>query len=160
MYRPLRDATGWVVFGALAFSGLAALLAATRTAQSQPSGTSSEAPDSATAVVARRDFVRTVRVTGTVVAVRSTLVSAPRLAGPTASSLVITRLVRGGASVARGSLLVEFDRQQQLSNAFDRRAEYLDLEEQIRRKQAEQTAARAKDETELTQSENDASRAR
>jgi HlyD family secretion protein len=116
--------------------------------------------DPNTAVVVRRDFVRSVRVTGTVAAVRSTLVSAPRLSGPGSSSLVITRLIRGGAAATRGSLLVEFDRQEQLKNAFDRRAEYLDLEEQIRRKRAEQAAARAKDETELTQADHDAARAR
>jgi HlyD family secretion protein len=161
MYFPLRGATGWVVFSAFFLAGLTALVALSRTPQQpSPSQSPDSASDPATAVAARRDFVRTVRVTGTVMAIRSTVISAPRLSGPNTASLVITRLVSGGASVARGSLLVEFDRQQQLSNAFDRRAEYLDLEEQIRRKQAEQTAARAKDETELTQSENDASRAR
>jgi multidrug resistance efflux pump len=162
MHQSLRSATGRIAFGALALVGLAALSAVNRAPESQSSGSSpSSAPaDGATAVAARREFLRNVRVTGTVTAVHSTVVSAPRLSGPNSGSLVITRLVRGGAAVDRGSLLVEFDRQQQLSNAFDRRAEYLDLEEQIRRKRAEQTAARAKDETELTQAENDASRAR
>jgi len=159
MYSPLRGATGWVIFSAFFLAGLTALVALSRTPQ-QPSQSPDSASDPATAVAARRDFVRTVRVTGTVMAIRSTVISAPRLSGPNTASLVITRLVPGGASVTRGSLLVEFDRQQQLSNAFDRRAEYLDLEEQIRKKRAEQSAARAKDETELTQSENDASRAR
>jgi HlyD family secretion protein len=160
MFHLLRGAAARAVTGALVLAGLAGLLAASRAPQPQPSGGPGEPPHNAFAVVARRDFVRTVRVTGTVLAVNSTIVSAPRLSGPNTNSLVITRLVRGGAAVERGSLLVEFDRQQQLSNAFDRRAEYLDLEEQIRRKRAEQAAARAKDETELTQAENDASRAR
>jgi HlyD family secretion protein len=163
MYSLLRGATGRVVSGTLVLAGLvglAVLVAQNRTPETQPSRPAEEASDSATAVAARRDFVRTVRVTGTVMAIRSTVISAPRLSGPNTASLVITRLVPGGAPVKRGSPLVEFDRQQQLSNAFDRRAEYLDLEEQIRRKHAEQTAARAKDETELTQAENDASRAR
>jgi HlyD family secretion protein len=159
MFHLLRGAAARASAGALVLAALAALIAATRAPQAQPSD-SGQTSDSAVAVVARRDFVRTVRVTGTVLAVNSTIVSAPRLSGPNTNSLVITRLVRGGAAVERGSLLVEFDRQQQLSNAFDRRAEYLDLEEQIRRKRAEQAAARAKDETELTQAENDASRAR
>jgi HlyD family secretion protein len=159
MYSRLRGATGRVVFSVFFLAGLPALVALSRVPQ-QPSPAADAASDGAIAVAARRDFIRTVRVTGTVMAIRSTVISAPRLSGPNTASLVITRLVRGGASVARGSPLVEFDRQQQLSNAFDRRAEYLDLEEQIRRKRAEQTAARAKDETELTQAENDASRAR
>jgi HlyD family secretion protein len=162
MYQSLRSATGRVAFGALALAGLAAFSTVNRASESPRSGSPPAAApaDTATAVAARREFVRTVRVTGTVTAVRSTVISAPRLSGPNSGSLVITRLVRGGAPVERGSLLVEFDRQQQLSNAFDRRAEYLDLEEQIRRKRAEQTAVRAKDETELTQAENDAARAR
>jgi HlyD family secretion protein len=143
---------------AIAGAGLLAVSGRAYTSVQSPAPTSTS--DAGVAIAARRDFVRTVRVSGTVAAVRSTLVSAPRLSGPNASSLVIVRLVRGGASVKRGSLLVEFDRQQQLSNAFDRRAEYLDLEEQIRRKRAEQAAARAKDETELTQAGNDAERAR
>jgi HlyD family secretion protein len=159
MYSRLRGATGRVVFSTFFLAGLTVLVALSRVPQ-QPSPAADAASDGAIAVAARRDFIRTVRVTGTVMAIRSTVISAPRLSGPNTASLVITRLVRGGASVARGSPLVEFDRQQQLSNAFDRRAEYLDLEEQIRRKRAEQTAARAKDETELTQAENDASRAR
>jgi HlyD family secretion protein len=153
----IRTGTRVVVCAlAVAGAGLLAVSGRAYTSLQTPASTA----DADTAVAARRDFVRTVRVSGTVAAVRSTLVSAPRLAGPNASSLVIVRLVRGGASVKRGSLLVEFDRQQQLSNAFDRRAEYLDLEEQIRRKRAEQAAARAKDETELTQAGNDAERAR
>jgi HlyD family secretion protein len=161
MLQPLRSAIRRAFLGTVALSALASIPVLTRSSQPQPppSAPNTET-DSATAVAARREFVRTVRVTGTVTAVRSTVISAPRLSGPNSGSLVITRLIRGGAPVERGSLLVEFDRQQQLSNAFDRRAEYLDLEEQIRRKRAEQTAARAKDETELTQAENDASRAR
>jgi HlyD family secretion protein len=160
MLQPLRSAVGRAVLGTVALAAVASIPVLTRSSQSQPAATPSPDSDGATAVARRREFVRTVRVTGTVMAIRSTVISAPRLSGPNTASLVITRLVSGGASVTRGSLLVEFDRQQQLSNAFDRGAEYLDLEEQIRRKQAEQTAARAKDETELTQSENDASRAR
>jgi HlyD family secretion protein len=157
--RPTSTRTGtWLIVCVLAVAGVGLLVNAVRAYTSVQLPASSA--DADIAVAARRDFVRTVRVSGTVAAVRSTLVSAPRLSGPNSSSLVIVRLVRGGASVKRGSLLVEFDRQQQLSNAFDRRAEYLDLEEQIRRKRAEQAAARAKDETELTQAGSDAERAR
>jgi multidrug resistance efflux pump len=160
MHQPSPRAIGRVVLGTAALAALASIPVLTRSAQSQPPQASGAGADSATAVAARREFVRAIRVTGTVMAIRSTVISAPRLSGPNTASLVITRLVRGGASVVRGSPLVEFDRQQQLSNAFDRRAEYLDLEEQIRKKRAEQSAARAKDETELTHSENDAARAR
>jgi HlyD family secretion protein len=79
-------------------------------------------------------------------------VTAPRLVGvtgPANNALIITKLAKGGAQVTEGDLLVEFDRQTQLKAAFDKRAEYLDFEEQIRKKRAEQEQARAKDDAEL-----------
>ena len=66
------------------------------------------------------------------------------VSGPGSNTLIITKLARGGAQVTEGDLLVEFDRQNQLKAAFDKRAEYLDFEEQIRKKRAEQEQARAK----------------
>ena len=108
----------------------------------------------ATYTVTRRDFVRAVRLSGTVEAVESTTVAAPRIAGPNSSSLVITRLVKAGTTVQPGDLLVEFDRQVQLSNALDRRAELNDLEHQIRKREAEEAAARARDESEIKQGES------
>jgi len=107
-----------------------------------------------TAVVERRDFVRSVRVNGTVEAIQSYIVAAPTLTGQNASSLIITHLPRAGAVVKRGDLLVEFDRQAQIKNSLDKEAEYRDFEEQIKKKQADQAAARAKDDTELKQAED------
>ena len=98
-----------------------------------------------TFTVSKRDFLNTIRLSGTVEAVESTTIAAPRLSGPTAASLVITRLVKGGTTVRPGDLLVEFDRQAQLTNALDRRAEFNDLEQQIRKREAEENAARARD---------------
>ncbi len=112
-----------------------------------------------TVVVGRRDFVRSVRLTGMVEAVQATTISVPRLAGQNTPSLVVTRLIRAGAIVKPGDLLVEFDRQDQLKNALDRRVELSDLEQQIRKKEAEERAARAKDESELKQAESGRSRA-
>jgi HlyD family secretion protein len=109
--------------------------------------------------VSRRDFVRSVRLSGTVEAVQSTTVSAPRLSGPNTMSLVITRLIRPGSAVKRGDLIVEFDRQQQITNALDRRAEFQDLEQQIRKREAQERAAAAKDETEIKVAESAVSRA-
>jgi HlyD family secretion protein len=109
--------------------------------------------------VTRRDFVRAVRLSGTVEAVQSTTVSAPRLSGPNTMSLVITRLVRPGSAVKAGDLIVEFDRQQQLTNALDRRAELQDLEQQIRKREAQERAAAAKDDSEIKVAESSVSRA-
>jgi HlyD family secretion protein len=113
-----------------------------------------------TVTVARRDFVRSVRLNGTVEAVQATTISVPRLAGQATPSLIVTRLIRAGAAVKPGDLLVEFDRQDQLKNALDRRVELNDLEQQIRKKEAEERAARAKDESELKQAESTEGRAR
>ena len=50
-------------------------------------------------------------------------------------------LVRAGQTVRPGDLLVEFDRQEQIRNSLDRHAELNDLEQQIRKRQAEEDAA-------------------
>ena len=112
----------------------------------------SEAPG--TARVGRRDFVRALRLNGTVEAVRSRAITAPQIAGGRFEAMIITKLVRSGTAVKQGDLLAEFDRQGQIRNFLDKQAEYRDLEDQIAKKQADEVAARAKDETELKQAEN------
>lgn len=104
----------------------------------------------ATLTVSRRDFVRAVRLSGTVEAVESTTIAAPRLAGPNSNSLIITKLVRPGSTVNPGDLIVEFDRQEQIKNALDRRAELQDLEQQIAKREAQERAARAHDDSEIS----------
>ena len=126
----------------------------------QPSGA---APDdgrrSSTLTVSRRDFVRAVRLSGTVEAVQSTTIAAPRLSGPSSNSLIITKLVRPGSTVSAGALIVEFDRQDQIKNALDRRAELQDLEQQIAKREAQERAARAHDDSELSLAESAIGRA-
>ena len=110
--------------------------------------------------VARQDFVRSLRLNGTVEAVESTAIQAPRLAGQNSNSLVIMRLVNHGATVKPGDMLVEFDRQDQLRNALDRRADLTDLEQQIKRRQADEVAAKASDDSTLKQAESTVERTR
>lgn len=113
-----------------------------------------------TAKVERSDFVRHVRLHGTTAAVESFPITVPRMqGGPGGGQLTITRLAASGAKVKVGELLVEFDRQDQIRTALERRAEYLDLEEQIKKKIAEQAAAKAKDDTELEQARNEVQKA-
>src|SRR5947207_7556532 len=102
--------------------------------------------------VGRGAFARTLRLTGLIESTRFHNVAAPRLVGATGpgnNTLVITRLAPSGTHVEVGQVLVEFDRQNQLKAAIDKRTELRDLEEQIRKKRAEQEQARAKDDTEL-----------
>jgi multidrug efflux pump subunit AcrA (membrane-fusion protein) len=135
---------------AVALGAVAATLFSARNLDPDPVG----GPRDSTYTVQARDFVRALRLSGTVEAVEATTVSAPRLSGPNSASLVITRLVRAGTTVGPGDLLVEFDRQAQLATALDRRAELNDLEQQIRRRQAEENAAQARDDSELKQADS------
>ena len=143
---------------AAAIGGLAAVAALTFALRAQSSATEPQRRESSSTVT-RRDFTKSVRLSGTVEAVEATTISTPRLAGQNNQSLVITALVRPGSMVRKGDPLVEFDRQDQLKNALDRRVELNDLEQQIRKKDAEAGAARAKDDSEIVQAENSQSRA-
>ena len=112
--------------------------------------------------VARGTFVKTLRMTGLVESTHFHNVAAPRLVGvtgPGSNTLIITKLMPSGSQVVAGQLLVEFDRQNQLKAAIDKRSDHRDLEEQIRKKRAEQEQARAKDETELAVAANAAENA-
>ena len=113
-----------------------------------------------TATVKRQDFIRSVRLSGTVEAVESTTVAAPRLSGPNSQSLVITKLIKAGAPVEKGDLLVEFDRQTQLATALDRRAELNDLDQQIKKKDAGERAAKSRDDGEILLADSSLSRAK
>ncbi len=145
--------------------GWVALLAIGATAwivwPGSPESSSASAEDGSSAAVSvkRGTFVRTVRVAGITEAVRAAAATAPRLAGQSSPTLVITKLVKGGTRVKAGDVLVEFDQQDQLRAAFDRLTDFQDLEQQIRRVEAEQAAAYAADETAMTQADNDVKRA-
>jgi HlyD family secretion protein len=94
------------------------------------------------------------RLKGTTEAVESRTILAPVLAGQQMSSLTLTRLAAGGSHVKRGDLLAEFDRQAQVRDFLDHQAEYNKFAEQVAEEQAKEMAAKAKDETELKQAED------
>jgi HlyD family secretion protein len=109
---------------------------------------------SVTALAAPPDPPPPLRLHGSVEPVRSHPVAVPRLSGSAGGSLVIVRLVKAGAVVKRGDLLIEFDRQAQIKAAHDREAEYRDFVEQINKKRGEQLTSRAHDEAELKTADN------
>lgn len=115
--------------------------------------------ESGTATVAKKDFVQVLRLTGTTEAVKSRPVLAPRLEGAQLNSMVVTKLAPAGSRVKTGDVLVEFDRQAQIKDALDKKATYQDLVDQVEEKRAAEDAARAKDETELKQAEDDLTKA-
>ena len=94
------------------------------------------------------------RIHGTVEALDYRSVAAPRLSRPGGGQIIVTRLLPTGAKVKPGDVVIEFDRQNQERAALDRRAEYLDFEEQIKKRRADNAAAEAKDITELKAAEN------
>jgi HlyD family secretion protein len=120
----------------------------------------SSGPDTGSTVVKRVDFVRSVRLAGTVEAVQATTIAAPRLAGQNQNSLVIMRLIKAGTTVKPGDPLVEFDRQEQIRNALDRKAELNDFDQQIKKRLADEAAAKASDDSTLKQAESTLERAR
>ena len=111
-------------------------------------------------VVTRGNFRRILRLSGSVGAVESYGVLAPRLAGQMSGNMVLTKIVRNGARVRAGDILAEFDRQNQMKNILDKQAEFDNLVQQIKKKQADHAAARASDETELKGTQVDVQTAR
>lgn len=114
----------------------------------------SAAADLGTAVAVRKDFASVLRLTGTTEALRSRPILAPRLAGSTLDTMVITKLVPAGTAVQKGDLLVEFDRQAQIKDALDKKGAYEDFVDQVVEKRAAEEAARAKDEDDLHQAQD------
>jgi HlyD family secretion protein len=106
------------------------------------------------AKVERKDFVRTLRLHGTIEAVKFHAVAAPRLSGQGGAPMIITRLIPAGTRVQAGDLLAEFDRQMQTKAYLDKETEYRDRVEQIRKKQAEQVADKVRDDRELKEAEH------
>ena len=143
---------------ALILGVLVGALAIARAVRAGGPADDAEAPQgTASLKVARGAFVKTLRTTGLVESIHFHNVAAPRLVGttgPGSNTLIITELMPSGTQVVAGQLLVEFDRQNQLKAAIDKRSEHRDLEEQIRKKRAEHEQTRAKDETELAVAAN------
>ncbi|MGA8150907.1 MAG: efflux RND transporter periplasmic adaptor subunit [Terriglobales bacterium] len=94
------------------------------------------------------------RLKGTTEAVQSRAILAPLLAGQQVATLTITRLAASGSRVKRGDPIAEFDRQAQTRDFLDKQADYAKLADQVLEEQAKENAARAKDETELKQAED------
>ena len=125
-----------------------------------PRSQSATVGSSGVVTVTRHDFVKSVRLNGTVEAVQATTIAAPRLAGQNNNSLVIMRLIKAGTTVKPGDPLIEFDRQDQQRNALDRRAELNDFEQQIKKREADEVAARATDDSTLMQAGSTQEKAR
>jgi HlyD family secretion protein len=142
--RP-RRMRAWIAMAAVALVLGIVLLVATR-GKTPALGKSAQSPSDVPTQV--------LRLKGTTEAVQSRAILAPLLAGQQVPTLTIIRLTPAGTRVKQGDLLVEFDRQAQMKDFVDKQAEYAKLVDQVAEEQAKENAARAKDETELKQAED------
>src|SRR5882762_1707406 len=108
--------------------------------------------------VQRKDFTQTLRLNGTTQASRSFVVLAPRLEGAQVGSMVITKLAPAGRHVEKGDVLVEFDPQAEERDYLDKKSSYENLVGQVAQKQADESIARAKDDTAMKQAEDELKR--
>jgi multidrug resistance efflux pump len=124
-------------------------------------GTPAAAPAASGDAVKHPDAVPGgIRLSGTIEAIHARTLIVPRLAGQVTPTLVITRLVKSGTMVKVGDLILELDPQDQVRSAMDRRAELIDLDDQIQKKRSDQAVAKAADDTAMTVAEHDLDRAR
>src|SRR5229473_6570394 len=105
--------------------------------------------------VERKNFTQTLRLNGTTQASRSFIVLAPRLEGAQVGSMVITKLAPAGTHIQKGDILVEFDPQAQTKDYLDKKSTYENLVGQVAQKQADESIARAKDDTAMKQAEDE-----
>jgi len=101
---------------------------------------------------------RTVRLSGTLEAVRSTRVAVPQVTGPT-QRMTLIRLVRNGATVGTGDIVAEFDPLEQISQARESAARYEALAYQVRQRAADNLAHVEQRRTARAQAEADLAKA-
>lgn len=101
---------------------------------------------------------RTVRLSGTLEAVRSTRVVVPQLSGPF-RSMTLTRLVPNGRQVEAGDIVAEFDPIEQIDFARQSAAQFEDLSYQVRQKKADNAAALERRLSAIRQAEADLAKA-
>lgn len=110
------------------------------------------------ASVDRAGYSRTIRLSATLDAVRSTRVVVPQLTGPN-PRMTLTRLVPNGEGVSAGEVIATFDPVEQIDMARQSSARYEDLAFQVRQKEADNAAARERRRSQAEQAEADLARA-
>ena len=103
--------------------------------------------------------VFSLRLNGKTEAVESRAILAPRIAAQQMGILTIVKLVPSGSRVRQGDLLVEFDRQAQLRDSIDKKAQSEDQNGKVLEAQAAEAAARVKDETDIQTAQSALSKA-
>jgi HlyD family secretion protein len=100
----------------------------------------------------------TMRLNGTIRAIRAFTIQVPRVQGQ-GGNLTLIKLIDNGASVRSGDSLAEFDATTELKALRDAQAKFDDLSHQVEQKAAEQKSSEEKRALLLTQAEADLRRA-
>lgn len=109
--------------------------------------------------VSRGTLARTVRIGGTVGAVRYVNISAPALRGQ-GGQLTVVQLAPAGSRVKKDDVLAQFDRQTQMNNFLDREADLVSLTDQISKRRSEMDIEREKQRSDLQKAKADVDSAR
>lgn len=123
------------------------------------SGSSTSAGAVAASPSSRGTLARTVRIGGTVGAVRYVNVSAPALRGQ-GGQLTVVQLAPAGSRVKKDDVLAQFDRQTQMNNFMDREADFISLTDQIAKRRSELDIERERQRSDLQKARADVDSAR
>lgn len=100
-----------------------------------------------------------VRATGIVQALESQSVRVPQMTGVSGFEMILTRLIPNGARVAKGDLMVEFDRTQLLDQERDAVAVLEDLAHQLEERKAQVRSQQATRGSQIREAQADLERA-
>ena len=114
-------------------------------------------PNVTTADVTRGDFVDYIQIRGDIRPAKSIVLAAPLQAG---GDLQIVKLIKNGAVVKKGDLVVEFDATQLKQRLMERQSELKTAEGEIEQVVAQQKITAEQRQTELTKAKYDVERAK
>jgi len=114
-------------------------------------------PNVTTAAVTRGDFIDYIQIRGDIRPAKSLVLAAPLQAG---GELQIVKLVKNGAAVKKGDVLVEFDGTSLAQRLMERRSELKTAEGEIEQVLAQQKITAEQRQTDLTKATYDVARAK
>jgi HlyD family secretion protein len=138
----------------LAIAAVVVVIAAAGIAMNARGGS---VPDLATVPVAKGDFVDYLQIRGDIRPAKSIILSAPLQSG---GDLQIVKIVKNGAAVHKGDLLVEFDGTMLEQRLQERRSELKQAEDEIAQSQAQAKITAEQDATALLKARYDVDRAK
>lgn len=140
--------------GALAVAAIVVVAAAVGIAMTAGGGAP---PDVTTVSVTKGDFIDYIQIRGDIRPVKSVVVSAPLQSG---GDLLITKLVKNGAAVKKGDILVEFDKVTLEQRLQERQSDLKSAEADIQQSVEQRTVNDQQDAQALVTARYDVDRAR